>query len=362
MAERDDGACVNELFGGSVSTTEQTHRNIVVNGRFLSRRITGVERYAIEVIKRLPGQVRILQHYHNGIRGHCWEQFVLPFRCKGDLLWSPCNTGPMFAKRHVVTIHDTGFVDVPGFYDRKMAAFYRQMIPRLLSRVCHVITVSQFSKRQIMQHYHLRDEQITAIPLGANGFAPASLKQVSEVINAYKLPTSYLLTVGSIKPGKNTHRLIEAWSRTKLAAGGMELVVAGVAGAVFAKYVLGEPPPGVRFLGYVSDDDLPALYTGALAFVLPSLYEGFGLPAVEAMACGTPVICSNITSLPEVVGDAALLVDPTDVDSIANGLTTMVESNTLRAQFRERGANRVNTFNWQRTADATWKLLQSLTT
>ena len=338
----------------------QSNQNVIVNGRFLSRRVTGVERYANEVIKRLPGPLQILQPSPKGLKGHAWEQCVLPFRLNHDLLWSPCSTGPLFAKRHVVTLHDTGFVDAPQFYDWKFAAWYQQIIPRLLSRVIHVITVSEFSKRQIIHHYKIPEEKITVTPLGANGFAPASPERVAQVTAERKLSSSYLLTVGSLKPGKNTRALIEAWSRSGLAAQGVELVLAGVKEAVFAKFTLDEPPPGVRFLGYVSDEDLPALYTGAMAFVFPSLYEGFGLPVVEAMACGAPVICSNTTSLPEVAGDGALLVDPTDVDSIANGMKTIVESSALRSQLRERSAIRVKDFRWEKAAASTWSLFQSL--
>ena len=156
----------------------------------------------------------------------------------------------------------------------------------------------------------------------------------------------YLLYVGSLKPNKNLARVLSAWEQTGLAARGLELAVVGAQGSVFGDYRLDVVPAGVRLLGYVDDTQLPALYSGALAFVFPSLYEGFGIPVVEAMACGTAVISSTTTSLPEVCGDAALLVDPEQTDSIAAAMLRLVDDEAIRTTLRERGLARARNYTW----------------
>jgi glycosyltransferase involved in cell wall biosynthesis len=173
---------------------------------------------------------------------------------------------------------------------------------------------------------------------------------------------AYALCVGSLEPRKNLRRLLEAWTRVHACLPPeVELVVAGDTGSslVFESVPLGVTPPRVHFTGYVSDRHLPCLYAGALALIYPSLYEGFGLPPLEAMACGTPVITSNTTSLPEVVGDAAVLVDPQDVESIAIGLRQVLSSSSVRSVLRERGLVRARAFTWERTAEQTLELLLS---
>ncbi len=333
---------------------------VYVNGRFSLQRLTGVQRHAREVSARLGERVRMVRPTR--VRGqapdHLWEQFFLPRVVRDNVLWSPCGTGPLGIRRQVITVHDTGFVDTPQYYARRFAAWYRWLIPRLIRRVAHVITVSEFTRGQLVQHYQADPDKISVAPNGVEGFAPAAPEAVAAARARQELPGPYLLYVGSLKPNKNLDRVLAAWERAGLAARGYELAVVGAAGTVFGDHRLARLPRGVRLLGYVDDADLPALYTGALAFVFPSLYEGFGMPAAEAMACGTPVLASSTTSLPEVCGEAAVLVDPTSVEKIAEGLLALVDSESFREDLRERGLKQVRQFTWRRAADTTWQVLE----
>jgi len=333
---------------------------VLVNGRFSLQRITGVQRHAREVSARLGQRVRMVTPAR--IRGqapdHLWEQFFLPRVVRGNVLWSPCGTGPLGIGRQVITVHDTGFVDTPQYYSRQFAAWYRWLIPRLIRRVAHVITVSEFSRSQLIRHFQADPQRITVAPNGVEGFEPAGPDAVREARRRHGLEREYLLYVGSLKPNKNLDRVLAAWQRTGLAQRDLELAVAGAPGDVFGRQRVASPPRGVRLLGYVDDADLPALYTAAMAFVFPSLYEGFGMPAAEAMACGAPVLASTTTSLPEVCGDAAVLVDPTSVEAIAEGMLALVDGDALRGELRERGFERVRQFTWRRAAETTWQVLE----
>jgi glycosyltransferase involved in cell wall biosynthesis len=170
----------------------------------------------------------------------------------------------------------------------------------------------------------------------------------------------YLLYVGSVEPRKNLARLLQAWELIDRHCPDIQLLITGLStrgSGVFSEVKLDRIPERVSFTGYVSDEDLPSLYSGALAFVYPSLYEGFGLPPAEAMACGTPVITSRTTSLPEVVSDAAALVDPESVDSIAEGMLEVIRNSSLRSQMSAKGLERAKLFTWDGAAANTWDIL-----
>ncbi len=171
------------------------------------------------------------------------------------------------------------------------------------------------------------------------------------------MPTRYVLALGSLEPRKNLAGLIEAWTRLGPALGNVELVLAGRRRSTFRSAGVERLPARVRLLTAVADVDLPALYTGARAFAAVSFYEGFGLPPLEAMACGTPVVASVSGAIPEVVGPAGILVDPHDPDSIAAGLRAASGDGPLRADARGRGLERARGFSWEHTAEATWRVL-----
>ena len=216
-----------------------------------------------------------------------------------------------------------------------------------------VLAISEATRRDFLTHFRLQPEKIQAIPLAADpAFQLQSPERVAAARVCYHLPERYLLYLGSNKPHKNLERLVEAWAF--LQPQPMPLVIAGAWDDRYpearrrasALSLAGQ----IHWLGSLPEADLPALYSGALLFVFPSLYEGFGLPVLEAMACGTPIVCSNSSSLPEVAGDAALLTDPSDSEKLAKAIHTALEDEHLRQDLRERGLRRAQDFSWSRTA------------
>ena len=329
---------------------------IAVNGRFLDRPVTGVERYAREIMHHLGSHVRIVRPKSatRGLYGHVWEQLALPRTLNDDVLWSPANTGPLRISRQVLTIHDISPVEHPEWFNAGLAAWYRYLLPRLVRCVSRIVTVSAFSKSRIIERLGAQHDQIVVI---ANGVSdrfsphPHSLRQAERPAARPRGFTGpYILTVGSLEPRKNLERLFAAWQLSGLAREGCALAVAGGRGISFRRIEISAPPPGVRLLGYVPEPELPALYRNALAFVVVSLYEGFGLPALEAMASGVPVIAARAGGLPETVGDAALVVDPTSPEAITDGLRQVLGDRALRDCLARRGVEHSRGFSWHRAA------------
>jgi len=334
---------------------------VAVNARFMERPITGVERYAGEVLRCWERAVRIFrpQGFFRGPAGHFWEQFFLPGQLgMGEVLWSPINTGPLSASQQVVTIHDLSCLQHPEWYHPAFYWWYRFLLPRLVQRASRVLTVSAFSQRQISSAFDLPEEQVWVVPGGVNQahFHPTD---PGEVRQRYGLPERYVLFVGSLDPRKNLPALIQAWQRQQEAFPDVGLVIAGGRRKLFRKVPLADGYVNVHLTGYVPDALLPGLYSGAAVFVLPSFSEGFGLPVLEAMACGTPVIASRRGALPEIAGNAALLVEP-ETEALSRALGQVLSDNELRAELRQRGLARVQAYSWQRTANRMWEILEEV--
>jgi glycosyltransferase involved in cell wall biosynthesis len=224
-----------------------------------------------------------------------------------------------------------------------------------------VMAISEATRRDFLVHFRLQPEKIRAIPLAADPvFRPQPREAIAAARARYGLPERYVLYLGSNKPHKNLERLVEAWAllqpRGPVSSAG-QLPTLVIAGAWDNRYPearqradslsLGEQ---IRWLGPAPETDLPALYGGAMLFAFPSLYEGFGLPVLEAMACGTPVVCSNSSSLPEVAGDAALMADPLDTEMLAMSLRQALEDESLREDLRAKGLRQAGSYSWPRTA------------
>lgn len=343
---------------------------VYVNGRFLKQRLTGVQRYAWEICRRLRTQKKIEFLSPPSLCGtsrvaaYLWEQAALPCTVpRGRVFWSPTGSGPFLMKRHVLTLHDGAVLSHPEWFSTAFVLRRRWLLPRLLRSACKVITVSHFAKRHICAHADVRADDVAVIYNGVDQerFRPASEASIRQTREALRLPPRYVLGLGSLEPRKNFRGLLRAWSRAQEhLAGSCELVIAGGGGRNFRDVALRTSSPHVRFLGYVPDAHLPALYSGAAAFAYPSVFEGFGLPVLEAMACGTPVVTSTTSSLPEVAGDAAVLVDPLDVEAVAEGIVSAVEERALRRRLRRKGLARARSFTWERAAAETWRVLSEV--
>jgi glycosyltransferase involved in cell wall biosynthesis len=337
---------------------------IAVNGRFRHAAPGGVARYSQSISGQLNGRAReiVPARRLRGAAGHAWEQVVLPRLVRpGEALWSPANSGPLLCERQAITIHDLSPLDHPEWFKPDFARWYKWLWPRLLPGMRAILTPSKFSKQRVVDHFKLDPGSVFVIPGGTGpAFQPSSLKAQRQTASRYRLPARYILFVGALEPRKNLPGLLAAWELIHNDLPGTELILAGTHGHVFRQQDLGRLPQGVRLLGYVPDTHLVALYSGALALALPSFYEGFGLTALEGMACGAPVICSRIPALVELAGDAALYVDPLDVDSIAVAICRVAASPGLRETLSARGLERARRYSWEASARAVQQMLSSL--
>lgn len=346
----------------------QIKSGISVNTRILSYPTTGVQRYLLELLQRMPteGVRQVAPKVPlSGARAHLWEQMILPRRVGGDLLWSPCNTGPLAVSNQVATLHDVVPIDHPEWLNARFAAWYRFLTPKLARRVKRIITDSEYSRSRIVEVTGVPEDKVVAIPLGVDArFGPYDGKDIRIAVQKLELPSNYyVLSLGSMEPRKNLGRLLCAWeSIYRRLPEDVWLVVSGAKGKSMVFQDVPELkmlPPRVFLTGHVSDELLPSLYAGAIAFAYPSVYEGFGLPPLEAMASGVPVLTGNRASLPEVVGDAGIMVDPYDVDAIADGLSRLIEDGSLRSQLRAKGLEQARMFSWDKTAERTWAILEA---
>lgn len=338
---------------------------IALNARFYSHVPTGMQRYGIEMANRLGDLLEVVRPGESlkGAKGHLWEQVYLPAVSRNRLLWSPNNTGPLAVSRQLCTMHDIIPVEHPEWFNARFSAWYQWLLPKLAHRVQHMIAVSQFTKDRLVERFGVPAEKISVVWNGVDEqFRPRSSDEIAEVREALKIRSPrYVLSLGSLEPRKNIGRLLTAWQRIlPELPEDIDLVVVGNKGAslVFREARIEGELKRVHFAGYAKQEHLPALYSGALALVYPSLYEGFGLPPLEAMACGTPVVTSNTTSLPEVMGDCGLLVDPLNEDAIAEAVLSLVRSDDLRAELSTRGRARAARMDWDRSAAETRKILK----
>ena len=281
-------------------------------------------------------------------------QFTAPPFC-------PCPT--------VVSIHDLSFEHLPETFNVRSRTQLRITVRHSAKRAARILTLSEYTREDLIDTYGIGAERITAIPLAAPAhFAPVTdFRELQRVRHNYGIDGDYFLSVGSIQPRKNLVRLVKAYaalrgqdSNAKLP----KLVLVGKRAWLYDETLRALEAPGVKeavvLTGYVPDQDLPALYSGALCFIYPSYFEGFGLPPLEAMKCGAPVIVGNRTSLPEVVGDAGVTVDPFDVQAIAAALKRLLHDSDLRRELSVKGLKRAATFDWRETARRTLKVYEEV--
>ncbi len=327
---------------------------VVIDARAAARReIGGVERVTLEMVTRLP---RLRPERYAVMRppsafahraGHLWEQALLPSLARrAQVLYCPANLAPAASRRAVVMIHDLAALRHPGWYSPAYASYQRQIIPLLAKRARLLITPSRFSRLELTEGLGIDPARITVVPHGVDARF-STLADPEPVRRRYDLGRPYVLLVGTRIARKNLTALADAGAQ--LAREGIELVSAGSGRAYMRP---GETPP-MRALGYVHEQDLPGLYAGARALAMPSLYEGFGLPVLEAMASGVPVVAADRTALPETCGDAALLVDPQDGPALADALLQATGEHELRERLIGRGLEHAARFDWDRSAALT---------
>lgn len=270
---------------------------------------------------------------------------------RNDLFFSPGYNTPLFCAAPVVfTICDLTHLYCSETSTSLIRIYYASIMKRACHRAVRILTISEFTRTQIIDWSGVLPEKVVNVSCGVDpSYRPSGA--------SYGLTFPYLLCVSNRKRHKNEFRIVEAFAKAALDRK-MHLVFTGQPTADAAAHIerlqLGSR---VDFVGRVDEEKLPTLYRGADALIFPSLYEGFGLPLVEAMACGTPVVTSNVTAMPEVAGDAAVLVDPTSVDQIARAMEQIVSDDSLRNQLRQKGLTRVARFSWHRTAAKVHEIL-----
>lgn len=337
---------------------------IYANTKVLKSSLSGVQRYLNAIIS--TGRFKSIDISSSGIVGHLEEQLILPFKLKtNDVLWSPSNTGPIYCRcPHVVTIHDFATLDHPEWTNWKFNLFYRFILPRVAKSCNSIIAISDYTKSRILHHVNIDENKVHVIKNGVDErfFENDESIDIEFIFRKYKIPSRrYILSVSSIEPRKNLSTLLKAWGKAvPLLDDDLHLVLVGKPNhKIFADAGLNHIPPRVHFTGFVDDDDLVTIYQNALLFTYVSLYEGFGLPPLEAMAAGVPVITSNTTSIPEVVSDKAITINPLSVEDIADNIICLSKNDGLLRRMREDGINHARGFSWKNTAESTYQLLKS---
>ncbi|MGD8752748.1 MAG: glycosyltransferase family 1 protein [Anaerolineales bacterium] len=296
-----------------------------------------------------------------------WRVPALLRRNRGTLYHSPYYLMPYTPGiPAILTVYDVIPLRFPDYVSTQARLFFFMTTKLAVSVAKSLIAISSSTKKDYLKRFRILQNKIKVIPLAVSSdFRPQPKEEVSRVRNVYNLPKSFILYLGINKPHKNLTRLIDAWS-----------LLVGERTGEYSLCIAGEwderyPEPKrrviqlglqeqIKFLGPIKEQDLHGLYSAATIFVFPSLYEGFGLPVLEAMACGTPVACSNVSSLPEIVESAALLFDPNSYKSMAETLVSLIENRSLQDNLRELGFDQAKKYTWQRTASETLRIYRSL--
>lgn len=351
---------------------------IYLNGKFTAQRTTGVQRVAAQLVHALDSQVeghwvllcppgaplprlrRIRPRYLGpvGIPLMLWEQCLLPWAARDGVLLNLAGAAPAFGHRQVCMLHDAAVFDHPQAYTRRFAVWYRWLFRRVARHALALLTVSNFSRQRLASHLQIDVSRFALVPNGADHLD--AIEADDTVLDRHQLRGQrFLLAVGSDNPTKNHAALLAAFARLPVDLELRLVMVGGRHAAVFADRSHNDPS-GVMRLNELGDAQLKSLYEHAQALVFPSLYEGFGLPPLEAMACGCAVAAARAASLPEVCGDAALYFDPLDVDDVAASLRRLCTDDMLRATLQMAGTRHVAAYTWSASAAALLASLASL--
>lgn len=348
--------------------------DVGIDGTPLNQSLTGVGHYTVELARALarisPADRFELVSPLNGLSRRFWWQIGLPryLRQSRFSVFHGTNYSVPLLKTcpTVVTIHDLSLLLWPQTHSQHLARRARWRLPLMARRADAIIVPSQSIKTEVCEHLRIKESKITAIPEAPrSSFWPVPPDETVAVRQRLNISDDFILFVGTIEPRKNLLTLVRAFQEITHHCQ-TQLVLAGdegwLTGELHGFLRNADFSARVRLVGYLADDDLRALYSSCNVFVYPSLYEGFGLPLLEAMACGAPVVTSNIPSIRETVGDAALLVSPTDVDELARSLVRLLENPAEREQRSAEGKQHASEFSWDKAATATLKVYRSIST
>ncbi|WP_164922332.1 glycosyltransferase family 4 protein [Rhodopirellula baltica] len=353
-------------------TNNDRPQDIMLNGRFLTRPSTGVERVAHELwnsvtqrLEQKPGRLkgacsiaipnaacgepktssRILK---GRTSGQFWEQVELPFQAKNALLLNLCNLAPVTVSNQLVMIHDAQVFLTPESYSLAFRNWYRWILPQLGHRAKYVATVSEYSRQQLESFGVVPKGKAMVIPNGGDHIL--RVKACDDILSKHKIQQNgYFLAIGSLSPHKNIRVLLEALALRKNKKHPL-IVAGGGNNAVFQKHFTGAHKDA-KFIGRVTDQELKALYQNAKALLFPSIFEGFGLPPIEAMYCGCPVVASNTAAIPETCGSAALYRDPRDGEAWSDALDQIAGNESIRERMSINGHLRCIEYTWEASAD-----------
>jgi len=359
---------------------------------------TGTEWYSyhlIQELKKITGQEdQFILYSRENLRGGLeklppnWQSRVLKWppqklwtqirlsweiiRHPPDMLFVPAHTVPLrHPEKVITTCHDVAFLRLPRAYDWPALQYHKFAINFAVKRAAKIIAVSEFTKKELIEFFKIAPERVAVVHNGYDSEhykVIESREAVEKVLQKYNLRKPYILYIGRLEAKKNTHGLVRAFSIFKKSRQssvvGCKLVLVGqpgfgydkVAEAIVDNNLHGE----VIMPGWVRENDLPYLISGAEFFAFPSFYEGFGIPVLEAMACGTPVVCSDIPALREVAGGSVYFVDPYSPENMAEGLARVLDDEKLKDDLRMRGLRRVEQFSWEKCARETWEVIKSL--
>jgi glycosyltransferase involved in cell wall biosynthesis len=368
---------------------------IAIDAHSVGAQLAGNESYATNLIEALA-TIDSVNHYTLFVTKRAaidrfagrWSNFSIrrtlphtplvrvPLTLSAELRRRPVDvlhvqfTAPPFVRCPlVVSIHDLSFEHWPLTFKRKSRIQLRLTVRQSARKASRILAPSECVRQDIIETYGIAPDRVITIPLAASDeYGPITeAKELQRVRHTYGIAGDYVLSVGSIQPRKNLTRLVAAYSRLRTERSGgklPKLVLVGKQAWLYDETLRAIERSGLKesivLTGYVPNADLPALYSGAVCFVYPSYFEGFGLPPLEAMKCGVPVIAGNRTSLPEVVGDAALLVDPFDEIEIASAIACLIDNSDLRAALRVKGLDRAQAFKWHKTAKKTLEIYRQV--
>jgi glycosyltransferase involved in cell wall biosynthesis len=342
---------------------------ILVDGRVLSsNRLTGVGIYTKELIDSFTklgiNYDLYIPHYKGKLVRHFLEHTLLPVRSsKYDILFCPGNIAPIWKPKKVkliTTIHDLTFLKYPSYYSKTFQLYYALVIPRVAKLSDKILTSSESERKSIIEVFPFAKDKVEVVSCGVSEI----FLRNGEVKN-YLKSDRYVLYVGSLKPSKNIKGLLEVFIRV-LDKIPHNLYIIGETQNIFSKklgdkHLIREIPPNrIKFFGYVEDNHLSRLYKNADCLIFPSFYEGFGIPLLEAMASGCPIVASNTSSIPEVVGDAAIMVNPLDYNEMATQVVRVVTDKELRTSLIKKGKERAKHFSWENSAKKIYKIFEEL--